>query len=306
MKKTKPSIPGDGVRISLEALTHLHHLARRLQLSCNNKVFTQQAGDYLSQHRGRGMDFEEVRHYQPGDDIRTMDWRVTARTGKPHTKIFHEEKERPILLVVDFSPTMFFATRGAFKSVIGAQAAALLAWSGCQHGDRVGGIVFSGETFHEFRPKTKKQGVLPLLKALSAATEQLPTQQNNSFEKALYQTRHVAKPGSLVIVISDFFNLTETAQQHLGSLKQHCELINCWITDPIEFSPPPAGRYTITDGQAIMTIDTRQEKFCQEYQALFQKHHNTLQETVIRYRIPLVKLSTDSNVSQCLQQYFGA
>ena len=251
------------------------------------------------------MDFEEVRHYQAGDDIRTMDWRVTARTGKPHTKIFREEKERPLFILCDLSPSLFFATQGAFKSVIAAQTSAFLAWCGSYHGDRVGGIVFSGEAIHEFRPQARKQGVLPLLKTLSEISQQTPAHHHHHFEKALFQLRHVTKPGSLVFIISDFLQLTDTVEAHIRDLKQQCEVVCCWISDPIEFTPPPAGRYTVTDGATLATLDTREKKFCEDYQNFFDHYHQSIETTICQYRIPLIKLSTARDPIKQLQQYFG-
>ena len=118
-------------------------------------------GGYVSPYRGRGMEFEEVRAYQPGDDIRNMDWRVTARTGRPHTKLFREERERPVLFLVDLGPSMAFGTRVAFKSVVAARAAALLAWAARDNGDRIGGIVFAGKRHRELRPAARERGMLP-------------------------------------------------------------------------------------------------------------------------------------------------
>ncbi len=292
-----------GIRVSLEELTQLHYDAKGITASCRSKLFTQQAGNELSHRRGRGMDFEEVRHYQPGDDIRSIDWRVTARTGKPHTKVFREEKERPILLIVDLSASQFFATQGSFKSVIAAKTAAFLAWVGCYHGDRIGGVIFSGDEFQEFRPTARKLGVLPMLKTLSTMTQKLPDNVDNHLEKALRYTRTVAKPGSLVCLISDFLTLCDTTKQHVGCLAQHCDLLHCWITDPIEFSPPPANRYTIHHDKTTGILDTRSNAFCQHYQTIFKQHHENLQNMATQYRTPLIQLSTNSSTIQTLQQF---
>ncbi len=142
----------DPVRVSTASLIRLIGPASTLSLKVRF-IRAQQSGAYLSAFKGRGMEFEEARPYQPGDDIRNLDWRVTARTGKPHTKLFREERERPILLWVDYRNTMFFATKGVYKSVIAARAAALLAWSAHHHGDRVGGIIFSEQIHHELKPR---------------------------------------------------------------------------------------------------------------------------------------------------------
>ena len=134
---------GDGlVYVTPKSLIKLRHSAENLPLKVA-KVKALQTGEYYSPFKGRGMEFDEVRLYQPGDDIRTIDWRVTARSGKAHTKLFREERERSVILCVDFRRTMYFGTRGAYKSVAAAKAAALFAWSAEHQGDRLGGLLFS-------------------------------------------------------------------------------------------------------------------------------------------------------------------
>jgi len=138
--------------------------------------------DFPHPFGGRGIDFEETRIYQPGDDIRTMDWRVTARTGKPHTKVYREERERPTFFLVDYNPSMFFGSKVAFKSVIAAKTAAILAWAAAREGNRVGGLVFSGNLLRTTPLKASSHGVLPLLKSLanvSSPPRYPSTMQNN-------------------------------------------------------------------------------------------------------------------------------
>ena len=115
------------------------------------------------------MEYDESRLYQPGDDIRNIDWRVTARTGKPHTKLFREERERPVHVWVDLRAPMFFATRGKYKAVRAAELASLFAWTACQQGDRIGGIVFSDNSHHELKPQRGKSAVLRLIKFMVEA-----------------------------------------------------------------------------------------------------------------------------------------
>jgi uncharacterized protein (DUF58 family) len=142
-------VDGDNlVCVSPATLIALRGAGEGLSLKAS-RIAARQSGNYLSRFKGRGMEFDEARQYQPGDDVRTLDWRVTARTGKPHTKLFREERERAVLAWVDMRPTMFFATRGAFKSVIAARAAALIAWSTNQQGDRLGSLVFNADNHHE-------------------------------------------------------------------------------------------------------------------------------------------------------------
>ncbi|NNF66553.1 MAG: DUF58 domain-containing protein, partial [Gammaproteobacteria bacterium] len=129
----------EAVNVSLRQLVALNRAASALTLSSKN-VRAQIAGDYLSPFKGRGMEFDESRPYQPGDEARNLHWRVMARTGRPFTKLFREEREQPVLLWVDLRQRMQFATRGVYKSVQAARAATLIAWAASQRGDRVGGL----------------------------------------------------------------------------------------------------------------------------------------------------------------------
>ena len=155
----------DPVRISLASMIGLRHAARSLPLKAT-KIRAQRSGGFLSPFKGRGMEFDEVRPYQPGDDIHSLDWKVTARTGKPHTKLFRDERERPILLWVDLRSPMFFATRGMYKAVAAARAAALLAWSAILQGDRLGALIFSEHKHVELRPQRGSAAALHFMKQL--------------------------------------------------------------------------------------------------------------------------------------------
>ena len=151
--------PAHGVYAELADLIALRYGARNLQIGKRKRALSVLAGPNKSNFRGRGIDFEEVRGYQPGDDIRTIDWRVTARTGSAHTKLFREERERPVLLVVDQRNSMFFGSQHCFKSVLAAQLASLLAWSALNNGDRVGGLVFNDNQHREFRPRRSRNRI---------------------------------------------------------------------------------------------------------------------------------------------------
>ncbi|HEY6130551.1 MAG TPA: DUF58 domain-containing protein, partial [Halioglobus sp.] len=145
--------PAHGAYVQLNELIALRFPAQQIKLGRRKRALNSLAGPIKSNFRGRGIDFEEVRSYQPGDDIRTIDWRVTARTGSAHTKLFREERERPVMVVIDQRGSMFFGSTHCFKSVLAAQLASLLAWSALHGGDRVGGLVFNDEGHQEIRPR---------------------------------------------------------------------------------------------------------------------------------------------------------
>lgn len=300
------------VRVSTKSLIELRKKAESIPLNAY-KIMAPQSGTYLSPFKGRGMEFEESRIYQPGDDVRNMDWRVTARTGTAHTKVFQEERERTVLMWVDYRRPMFFATQGAFKSVLAAKAAALLSWSAAQHGDRLGGLIFSEQHHQELRPQRGDKAVLHFLKSLSGhpAWEQktgsfhLNGGNSKSAGQSLIRLRRVARPGSLIILFSDFRNLGPQEESHLIQLSRHNDVIMLFIYDPLEEHLPPAGMYQVSDGTNSMVINTGDTGIQRTHQQQFQRHKEYLQTLCIRYGMFLLTCSTDQNLEHTLQRGFG-
>lgn len=266
-------------------------------------VKSNQSGQYISNIRGRGMDFSEVRAYQTGDDVRQMEWRVTARTNEPHIKLYHEEKERPIFILVDYNASMFFGTRVAYKSVIASRFAAMLAFAASHNGDKVGGILFSGSEIKDLRPKSKKYGVLPLIQQLSQFSSTPPNQDEKSLSTILLQLRKVVKPGSLVFILSDFEHLGEQAPALLRRLSLHADIVNCFISDPLERLAPPPGRYELTDGTDEFILDTFSKNVQKNYSAAYKTKQHYIQKITSPSR--LLEISTDDDLSQHLFHAFS-
>jgi len=296
------------VRVSKAGLIALHQQAEGLSLR-TVKIRATQGGQYLSPFKGRGMEFDEVRLYQPGDDARTLDWRVTARTGKPHTKLFREERERSVLFWVDYRAPMFFATRGLFKSVMAARAAALLAWSAVQHGDRIGGLIFSEALHHEMRPQRGKKGVLHFISNLV----EHPAWQGEAGEKdsgaaaaeALLRLRRVARPGSLIFLIGDFRAIEGEAQSHLAQLARSNDVVMLFLYDPLEQALPPPGFYRVRNASKALTLDTRDAAFRASYAENFQRRHEALKALCRRNRIFHLPCASADNLLQTLQRGLG-
>ncbi len=295
-------------RVTLKELIGLQRLAQKLDLRHRQPARARLAGNHHSRFRGRGMDYQESRTYQPGDDIRNMDWRVTARAGRPHTKLFQEERERPVVLFLDLGPSLFFATRGALKSVIAARAATLLGWAAAARGDRIGALLFNGG-HHELKPRRGQRGVLPLIHSLLEHTDPVKglagTPHPGGLNDALTRLRRIVRPGSLVFLLSDFYGLDEETASHLLRLRAHNDLVAIQISDPLELAPPPPGRYGVTDGQHSGVLDTRSSAGRQGYEEFFQQHHQALRQALQKCVIPLVQLSTTDDVAAALQAQFG-
>ena len=253
-----------GAYTDIRELIRLRHASKELQLPTANRALNPMSGLLTSRFRGRGIDFAEVRRYQPGDDIRTIDWRVTARTQIPHTKLFQEEKERPVLILVDQSHSMFFGSRYVFKSVVAAEAAAVIAWTALDRGDRVGGIVFADDLHREVRPRRNKNAVLRLLNEVNDFNQRLGRDFRGNGEsyltEALRNVRRVAKHGSAIFLISDFTNFDEEAQLHFGQLARQNDIVGIHVSDQLERDLPQPDNYTITDGQSRARINTANKK----------------------------------------------
>ncbi|MFQ5597420.1 MAG: DUF58 domain-containing protein [Nitrospiria bacterium] len=304
-----PRIPKENpTRAGKTHLIDLHRQANAISLKSVH-IHAQQGGHYFSPFKGRGMEFDEVRPYQAGDDARTLDWRVTARTGKPHTKLFREERERSVLFWVDYRVPMFFATQGRFKSVVAARAAALLAWSAMNHGNRLGGLVFSEQQHEEMRPQCGKKGVLHLIQSLTEhqAWERsaTPEHQEASARQALLRLRRVARPGSLVFLISDFRSIGTDSESHLAQLSRHNDVVMIFIYDRLEVSLPPPGLYRICDRTRELTLDTSAPPFRERHQERFRQREAILRSLCRRYGITCIPCATSDDLLITLQRGLG-
>ena len=279
----------DGVNLGIKELIHYQGKTALLNLSPRKTVQAKLAGAYLAKTKGRGMEFDEARHYQAGDDIRAIDWRVTARTGKTHTKLYREEKERPVFVLTDLSSSMQFGTQFLFKSVQAAHLSALIAWSARKRGDRIGGLVFNQYQHLECKPFTRQKAVLSLLNSMIKMQQgsqiSRQGQEQISLANACARLRRLAHPGSLVFILSDFSQLDELAVQHIAQLSKHCEVIAHPISDPFEHQLPKVNlsqRVTLSDGlnrqQIVLGEKDTEVQYNNQHQARFEKIENTLKQ----------------------------
>ena len=268
-------------------------------------------GNHQSRFRGRGMDFEEVRQYQPGDDIRTIDWRVTARTTITHTKLFSEERERPVLIISDLRPNMFFGAQ-ELKSVAACQVAAALAWAGLNANDRVGGLVFGPEHQTDIRARRSHHSVLQFIHTLRDTSEQLihsqnspPKNSHSSLAEILENTRRVALPGSTLFLISDFHDLDKTCEQHLFELSRHCDLNICHIYDALEAQLPPPANYQVTNDEKRINLNTRKADIRQQFEQQFKNRQAKIRSLCGKLRMGCLSFETATPILPILQQAYG-
>ncbi len=302
--------PCHGPYCELGQLIDQRHSGRQLNLAQRNRALSALAGPNKTNFRGRGIEFEEVRGYQPGDDIRTIDWRVTARTGSAHTKIFREERERPVLVVCDQRSPMFFGSRHCCKSVLASHCSALLAWAALDQGDRIGGLVFNDQRHNEIRPRRSRHSVLALLNLIEQYNRELPLPigpgAGGQFTTLLLELRRIARPGCAIFLVSDFAGaLDKSALEHLHQLSRHTEITALHCSDPLEKKLPARGRYRVTDGAQTADLFTGAESLRHSFEARYQRHLDCLHKEYGELGIPVLELSTDEAPLQRLQPYYG-
>lgn len=296
----------EGVVAELNELIALKRFVKRVQYKPDSRV--QRVGNHLSRLRGRGMEFSEVRNYQAGDEIRHMEWRVTARTGRPHIKVFEEERERAVVIFGDFSPSMHFGTRLAFKSVVAARLAALIAWTAVKQGDRVGGLLYSSDTHSEFTPRSRETGILPMLASLCDYTKQPGPQGNVApsivMSDELLRLRRVVKPGSILVLISDFYQMNLECIKHLTRICAHNDVLAYHISDALELAPPKPAIYAITDGQQEILLDTGNSRVWSDYQTWCEQQRADLQTQFKRLHIQYTQVSAGEDLARVVWQTF--
>lgn len=265
-------------------------------------VVSARGGTRLSKQRGRGIDFSEVRLYQPGDDVRTIDWRVTARKNVVHTKVFREERERLTLVVVDQTQSMFFGSRERLKSVAATEFAALAAWRSISQNDRVGGVIIGNRELAIHKPYRNVKPLARFLGDLVRFNRALmpgdPPPGPGYLADALLRVRRLARSHYRIYFISDFEGPLEPWRDTFRALARHNEVVAIRVYDPLERELPPADRYTITDGRERWQFDAGDRHLRERYRQRFDAEQAAF-ETLCRHtRVATASLATDHNVQQ--------
>ena len=303
LRKPRPSAV-NGITCTTEELLDLRHTARSLIGKSSQKAYSIMAGSTLSRFRGRGMDYAESRIYTPGDDIRSIDWRVTARSGKTHTKLYAEERDRPVMTLVDFSPSLYFGTKEAFKSVIAARLAATIAWTATFNGDRIGGTLLTPDNKFDLRPQAGRKGVLTLIHALVKATTPPKICQDltSSLEQVLHHGVRTIRPGSRIFLISDFYHYDKHLEVNLSRLCRHNDLILCQVIDPLELKAPPPGLYNITNGQKQAQLNTKATTVRQNYSEKFNQRQQNLSRVANNLKLPYIKIVSGDDIAGIMRR----
>ena len=275
------------------------------------KLETLLAGRHGSKLRGRGMNFEEIRHYQQGDDIRSLDWKITRRTGKPHIRLFSEEKERPVTLVLDQRQNMFFGSQWKTKSVVAAELAAYCGWRTFEYKDALGAVIFNDRQITELRPRRNRPALIKVLENIAEANQALsagqPMQADaEQFNEVLTRLLKICQHDHLIVLISDFHYADNRSQQLLRRLARTNNLICYWVADAMEQALPQDAQIVVTDGQSIAGLSGNRA-ICDSYADSYQQRWHYWHGFLDSIHCPLLPFDTGSDIqAQLASQRGGA
>ena len=302
---------GSGAHVSISDLVRLRHEGRGFSLLPRQPLRSLLAGVHASRLRGRGLDFDELRAYHPGDDIRNIDWKVTARMREPYARVYTEERDRATLLLVDQRVNMFFGSRRQMKSVAAAHAAALCVWRVLAQGDRPGALVFDDREQVEIRPRRSQARAMAILEATCRMNRALradggersaPEQLNRVLRRAV----RLAKHDHLVVLISDLDGSDEETSDLLQRMSLHNDVLVAWVYDPLERTLPDASRLVVSDGDLQLEFDASDAALRAGFERVFQERLDTGRNELYRRNIPLLPISTAEPIPEQVRAHLGA
>ncbi|MCJ7816021.1 MAG: DUF58 domain-containing protein [Xanthomonadales bacterium] len=311
MRKRQSASEGQArVYASLDELMRLRFKASGFSFLPRQPIHSKLSGRHASRLRGRGLNFEELRNYLPGDDTRHIDWRVTARTRKPHVRVYTEEKDRTVWLLVDQRLSMFFGSRWKMKSVVAAEAAAVAAWRVLSQGDRVGAVIFDDSDIRVIPPQRSEERVAQILKQVIVKNHALNTHSDlkpgpQMLNRALERVAVLARHDCLVCLIGDGSGINRETRKYVTRLTEHNDVLSVFIYDPLEQSLPEAGRLVFSDGTLELEFNTADKKLRQAFSDDFQMRVNRMKATSRRHAIPLIPLNTATPVLEQVREQLG-
>lgn len=296
------------VTVTLEELVLLKAEARGFSLLPRQPLSSLLSGRYASRLRGRGLTFEEMRQYRQGDDVRTIDWKATARLRTPYVRVYNEERERPVFIVLDQRTPMFFGSQRVMKSVAAAECASLAAWRALQSGDRVGGLVFNEAEVVELRPHRSQTSVLRFLHETVRLNQTLETQSKIEGETTLNNAMEIATRKAvhdyLVVLISDLDGVDERTERLATTLAAHNDVLVVAVYDPLGASLVAQDGMLAFDRGNVWELPTGSD-FAKQFQLAFQGKLDRWVETFRALRVAVLPISTASPAAEQIRALFG-
>ncbi|OPA86186.1 MoxR protein [Pseudomonas fluorescens] len=298
------------VYVSLAQLMALQFQARDLSFVARQPQGSILAGNHASRLRGRGLNFDELRRYQPGDDLRHLDWRASLRTGKPVVRTFTEERDRPALIVVDQRMSMFFGSVRSFKSAIAAELGALTAWMVFNAGDRVGGLVFNDTRIDSVAPLRSRKRVEALCSRIAQQNSELSATQpdgegDSQLDKVLQQCVALAGHDHLICLISDFAGASARTLQLLQQLSAHNDVVALQVYDPLALNVPSSGQLLVTQGQLQVELAVSKRQVRQPLGDFLGGRIKDVASLLRRSQVPLLMISTALPAADQLRSELG-
>jgi len=310
MYETTTPLADGSAYISVAQLMALQPLARGLGLSARQPSRSVLAGRHTSRLRGRGVSFDQLRRYQPGDDLRYLDWRASMRYGKPYVRTFTEERDRPVLILVDQRMSMFFGSRRVLKSVCAAELGALVAWIVTNAGDRVGGIVFNDQRIERLRPKRSRKGVELICSSISKYNQALcatnPDEGGEAkLDEALRNCLELVGHDYMLCVISDFAGATSRTGDLLQKLSAHNDVIAMHVYDSLALQLPKRGRVRITQGEYQVMLEMDRRAVHHPLSGFLEGRLREITDLLQQCQVPVMQFNTQDRVAAQLSRQLG-
>jgi uncharacterized protein (DUF58 family) len=299
-----------GAYVDLQSLINLQYKARGFSFLPRQPIHSLLSGRHSSRMRGRGLDFEELRGYLPGDDIRTMDWHVTARTQKPFIRVFTEERDRPALIALDQRINMFFGSRISTKSAIAAEIAALGAWRVFRQGDRIGALIFNDSDVEEIKPQRSRSTIMRILEKSVEQNQRLSADsavRSNSemLNEILRRVSRIAQHDFTILLVSDFEGTDSVTDQLLLNLSQHNDVIAAFIYDPLAMKLPSSGELVVSNGELQVELQFGRERIRKSLLDYSDRRIQNILSWQKKLDVPVLPVSTGEDTVTQVRHFLG-
>lgn len=296
----------EGVYVTLSELLKFGYMPKNFNIRPSGAVLSKLSGRHLSGVRGRGMDFSEMKQYVQGDDTRNIDWKATRRTGKPYIRVYNEERDRNVWLVISQMNSMFFGSKSRMKSVSAAHTAALMAFKALEMGDRVGAVVYNNSEVKFFKATSSKNSVVQMMTEIARQNNLLQARNSDNSKENLAKSLKIlstlAKHDDLVVLIGDGRAMNEETAKHITRINMHNDVIGVLVYDRMEEEIVASKSLFFTDGIETVDVDSSDKQFIQKYRERLRGRKENFQKISRKHALPVLSISTEYHVLEQLHE----